>query len=86
MEGVQSANKTDEHAKKRTQRVQLACLPCRDAKLKCNKDYPVCDQVCFAIQIANDHEMILKGLTVLYTLKRVIVYLHRERSEVQCAS
>jgi len=30
--------------RKRVQRVQLACVPCRQAKLKCNRESPVCDQ------------------------------------------
>ncbi|KAK5732286.1 hypothetical protein LTR17_010600 [Elasticomyces elasticus] len=35
---------SDEQNRKKPQRVQLACLPCRQAKLKCNRDTPACDQ------------------------------------------
>ncbi|KAK4889434.1 hypothetical protein LTR27_011778 [Elasticomyces elasticus] len=35
---------SDEQNRKKPQRVQLACLPCRQAKLKCNRDSPACDQ------------------------------------------
>jgi hypothetical protein len=35
---------TDDHVRKRPQRVQLACLPCRQGKLKCNRIAPACDQ------------------------------------------
>ncbi|KAK5698048.1 hypothetical protein LTR97_007008 [Elasticomyces elasticus] len=35
---------SDEQNRKKPQRVQLACLPCRQAKLKCNRQSPACDQ------------------------------------------
>ncbi|KAK3638723.1 hypothetical protein LTR56_006730 [Elasticomyces elasticus] len=35
---------SDAQNRKKPQRVQLACLPCRQAKLKCNRDTPACDQ------------------------------------------
>ena len=35
---------SDAQGRKRSQRVQLACVPCRSGKLKCNRDFPVCDQ------------------------------------------
>ncbi|KAK4956689.1 hypothetical protein LTR10_006216 [Elasticomyces elasticus] len=35
---------SDEQNRKKPQRVQLACLPCRQAKLKCNRDSPACGQ------------------------------------------
>ena len=34
----------EDKPRKRVQRVQLACLPCRQSKLKCNRESPVCDQ------------------------------------------
>jgi len=35
---------SDEHSRKRGQRIQLACVPCRQGKLKCDRTYPACNQ------------------------------------------
>lgn len=34
-----------QRGRRRPDRVQLACLPCKQGKLKCNRAFPACDQV-----------------------------------------
>lgn len=46
-------------SQKTPRRLQLACDPCRTAKLKCDRNLPVCEQVSSLSEIEGDSHLTL---------------------------